>query len=660
MAGILGVDVGGTFTDFLLLEDGRLRAFKRPSTPAEPAQGVLAGIQEMVAAPEEVVHGSTVATNAVLERKGARTGLVTTLGFRDVLEIGRQVRPLIYDLEPQRPQPLVPRERRYELAERVDAAATVLAAPKREDIDAILDRAVADGVESLAVSLLFSYLLPAHESLVAEAARQRGLWVSASSELAPEYREYERTSTAVTDAFLAPIVGAYLRELGNAIARTGTLRLRIVQSDGGSADAEAAARRVIALVLSGPAAGVAGAYAAAKLAGFEDVITFDMGGTSTDVALCPGRIVERLDVEIGGLPLRMPAIDVHTIGAGGGSLARLDAGGALRVGPESAGADPGPACYGRGSEPTVTDAQLVLGRLQPRHFLGGRMRLDPERARRAVALLGRATARQAESIVQVANAKMERAIRVISVARGYDPRDFTLVAFGGAGPLHACDLAESLRIPRVLVPTMPGVLSAFGMITAPVTRVFQQPVMRVVSAEAVAELGTLLRRLVGELEERGRAELQSEGYPGGSLRTETTLDVRYRGQSYELSLQLESLDPAAIARVFHERHQRQYGHSDPGRPVEIVNLRCRVSAPGVQPVLEPPPPRPGSVERACLARTRQRFGRWREAPVYDRTLLCSGDRLVGPATIVQMDATTVVPPGWSGTVDGLGNIILER
>ncbi|HTE83663.1 MAG TPA: hydantoinase/oxoprolinase family protein, partial [Dehalococcoidia bacterium] len=367
MAGILGVDVGGTFTDFMLLVDGRLTVFKRPSTPLDPSRAVLEGIAEMGAASTdsahgigEVVHGSTVATNAVLERKGARTGLINTAGLRDLLEIGRQSRPHLYDLEPHRTQPLVPRERRYEAGERVGSDGAVLRPLQPVDIERILDNAAADGVESLAISLLFSYLNPTHESSIAAAARSRGFQVSVSSELVPEYREYERASTTVLNAFLGPVVAGYVRDLESGLKRAGIRRLRVVQSDGGSAGASTIAARPVSTVLSGPAAGVAGAFAAARLAGFDQVITFDMGGTSTDVALCPGSILDRLDLEVGGLPLRMPAVDVHTVGAGGGSLARIDAGGALRVGPESAGAEPGPACYGRGDQPTVTDAQLVL------------------------------------------------------------------------------------------------------------------------------------------------------------------------------------------------------------------------------------------------------------------------------------------------------------
>jgi N-methylhydantoinase A len=698
MSGILGVDVGGTFTDFLLVEDGRLRTFKRPSTPAEPGRAVVDGMQEMGSAPDELVHGSTVATNAVLERKGARTGLITTRGFRDVIEIGRQTRPRIYDLEPRRPEPLAPRELRYEVDERVDAQGAALRAPSAAAIEAVLDQATAAGVESLAISLIFSYLYPEHERLIAAAARRREIWVSVSSELVPEYREYERMSTTAINAFLAPVVGTYMRRLEAELRHAGVGRLRIVQSDGGSASAAAVAERAVSTVLSGPAAGVAGAFAAGQLAGFDRIISFDMGGTSTDVALCPGRIVERLEIEIGGLPARVPAIDVHTVGAGGGSLARLDVGGALRVGPESAGAEPGPACYGRGTEPTVTDAQLVLGRLQPEHFLGGRMGLDRERAQAALARLGGDPVAQAAAILRVANANMERAIRVISVERGYDPRDFTLLAFGGAGPLHACDLAAALRIPRVLVPPFPGVLSAFGMVTAPVTRVYQRPVMRALTSETEAEVRERLYAMALDLEQAGRRELTDDGHDGAAASVELSLDMRYQGQSYEIGVPVphpipgpleppsrhERLggwhDPAerggsvasdpsltlaggrsedSLAADFHERHRQRYGHADPARAVEVVNLRLRLSVAPPPLRLEPPPSRPGGPERAQLARAPQWYGRWLEAPIYDRDLLSPADQLEGPTVIVQMDTTTALPPGWSATVDGIGNLLLE-
>ena len=658
MASILGVDVGGTFTDLLLLEDGRLRTFKRPSTPADPARAVVAGIAEMGATPEEVVHGSTIATNVLLERRGARAGLITTKGFRDVLEIGRQTRPKLYDLEPRRPEPLVPRERRYELNERIDAQGHVLTIPSAGEIESLLDRLLVDGVESLAVCLLFSYLNPAHERQIAAAARRRGLSISVSSELVPEYREYERTSTTVMNAYLAPAVADYLQHLKRDLHDSGTRRLRIVQSDGGSASVETLAARPLAMALSGPAAGVNGAFAAGRLAGFDHVITFDMGGTSTDVALCPGRVAERQEIEIGGLPARLTAVDVHTVGAGGGSLARIDAGGALRVGPESAGAEPGPACYGRGMQPAVTDAQLVLGRLIPAHFLGGRMRLFPEGSRTALASLGGDPVKQAGAVLRVVNANMERAIRVVSVERGHDPRDFTLVAFGGAGPLHACELAAALRIPRVLVPPFPGVLSAFGMLAAPMTRTYQHPVMRALSPDTEAEVGELLRRLVTEIKDKGRRELIAEGYDRHTLTGEASLDMRYAGQSYEISVPLVAPDSPGLITAFHEQHRKRYGHADPNREVEIVNLRYRAIAPGHEPALQRLTARPGGTERARLHNTPQWYDQWYEAPVYNRELLAPGDHLSGPAVIVQMDTTTALPPGWQAEVDVLGNLVL--
>ncbi|HEY7296037.1 MAG TPA: hydantoinase/oxoprolinase family protein, partial [Dehalococcoidia bacterium] len=485
---VLGVDVGGTFTDFYLWHKGELRVFKRPSTPDDPARAVLAGLDEADLVSAELVHGSTVATNALLERRGARTALVTTAGFRDAIVIGRQARAQMYALEPTRPEPLVPAERRFEAAERVAADGSVLLPLTESEAERVADEVAHSGAESVAICLLFSFLHPDHELRLAEALRRRGLLVSASVEVLPEYREYERMSTTAVNAYLAPVVSRYLARLQRDLAGRGVSQLRVMQSDGGSLAGEMAGRLAVRTVLSGPAGGVAGAFAAGQTAGAGHLITFDMGGTSTDVALCPGHILYRTDLSIDGLAVRTPSVDVHTVGAGGGSIARLDAGGALRVGPESAGADPGPACYGRGDQPTVTDAQLVLGRLRPDRFLDGRMRLEPEAARRALAALdgrrGRMIEAIAADIVRVANANMERAIRVISVERGYDPRDFALLAFGGAGPLHACDLAEALRIPRVIVPPHPGVLSAFGMVVADVTRDYVSAVLRRIDGDA--------------------------------------------------------------------------------------------------------------------------------------------------------------------------------
>ncbi|MEE9285175.1 MAG: hydantoinase/oxoprolinase family protein, partial [Dehalococcoidia bacterium] len=445
MPSVLGIDIGGTFTDFFLIEDGRLRVYKRASTSDDPARGVLDGLAEMDVRPEQVVHGSTVATNAIIERKGARTALISSRGFRDVLVIGRQNRPRLYDLEPERPPPLIPDALRLEADERLDHEGRVLQPLDPAQAEQLLDSLQGQGVESLAVCFLFSFLNPGHERLVAEAARRRGLPVSPSHEVLPEHREYERTSTTVANAYVGPIMARYLSRLQDGLQRRGIGQLRVMASNGGSISPAAAGRLAVRTVVSGPAAGVAGAFALAGRAGFDRIITIDMGGTSTDVSLCPGRILERDETQVGDLPIRGATVDVLSVGAGGGSIARLDTGGALRVGPESAGADPGPACYGRGDEPTVTDAQVALGRIAPEHFLGGRMAIRSELSLRAMEPLAGPFANDprlaADAVLRVANTNMERALCFVSVERGHDPHLFTLVAFGGAGPLHACDLA---------------------------------------------------------------------------------------------------------------------------------------------------------------------------------------------------------------------------
>ena len=656
MAGrILGVDVGGTFTDFLFWERGRLRVFKRPSTPDDPARAVLLGLGEMGATPREVVHGSTVATNALLERKGARTALLTTAGFRDALVIGRQARPRLYDLHPARPAPLVPDDLRLELDERVTAAGEVLRPLDPTQLAAALDTVCAAGAESVAVAFLFSFLRPEHEQMAAAAARARGLFVSASHEVLPEYREYERTSTTAVNAYVSPLMARYLARLEEGVREHGVERLRVMQSDGGSIGAALAGELAVRTVLSGPAGGVAGAFAVAQAAGFPDAITFDMGGTSTDVALCPGRILTRDEAEIGGLAVRTAMADVHTVGAGGGSLARLDSGGALRVGPESAGADPGPACYGRGEQPAVSDAQAVLGRLLPAHFLGGRMPLFPDRARRALTPLAEAfggAEQAAGAALRVANANMDRAIRVVSVERGYDPRAFTLVAFGGAGPLHACDLAALLGIPRVIIPRYPGVLSALGMVAAPVSRDLLAPLMRTVAGD---DLKAHLERLAAELTARGREELARDGYDVRRLAAEVSLSLRYAGQSYELQVPVRSLDPARLCAAFHAAHGQRYGHADPHREVEAVSLRVRA-------VLPPPKisVRPAVADGDARAGTATVwFDRPRRSAVILRDRLRPGEAFDGPAVVPQMDATAAVPPGWRARVDDAANLILE-
>jgi N-methylhydantoinase A len=666
-AEILGIDVGGTFTDFVLVADGALRIHKRLTTPDDPAQAVLAGSAELGLAEDGVViHGSTIATNALLERRGARTALVTTAGFRDVLAIGRQNRPDLYALQPRLPSSLVPDPWRFELHERVDATGAVLTPLDSAEIDALVPQLQAEGIESVAVCFLFSFLHPEHEQLVrerlqtSEVSGTSEVYISLSSDILPEYREYERTSTTVINAYVAPKVGRYLARLEGELSGR---RLRIMQSNGGAISAAQARAQAARTALSGPAGGVVGAFHVARLAGLERVITFDMGGTSTDVALCPGGIPTTSEGEIAGFPLRLPIIDIHAVGAGGGSIARVDAGGALIVGPESAGADPGPACYGRGGTlPTVSDANLVLGRLHTEHFLGGALRLDEGAARAALEGLaqsaGMATPEQAaRGVIRIANATMERAIRRISIERGHDPRDFTLLAFGGAGPLHACDLAAALGIPRVLVPHHPGVLSALGMVVADLVKDYVLTVMQ----PAAALTPDALMAAFAPLEERARADLAAEGIAAPLL--EHALDMRYVGQSYEISVPVAVGHASSVTTAltaFHTLHGQRFGHQHPDEPVEVVNLRLKATGATAKPTFaEATPGAPDAHEAQIGARPAFfEAGEPVMAAHFERERLQAGHAFAGPAIVFQLDATTVVPPGWSARVDEWGNMRL--
>lgn len=658
MPALLGVDIGGTFTDFVLMDGRTLQLYKRPSTPGDPGAAVVAGIDETGWDVRDVAHGSTVATNALLERKGAKTGLIATRGFADVIEIGRQTRPKLYDLEPWRPPPIVPSELRAEVDERVDACGEALV-PLWEDSAREAVRRLADaGAESVAVSLLFSFLRPEHEKMVSRVAREAGLYVSASVDVLPEYREFERTSTTVVNAYVAPVMARYLSSLDRALRSRGVRRLQVMLSSGGSADPRTAGRHAVRTLLSGPAAGVVGAFEVARGAGFRDIITFDMGGTSTDVALCSGAVPTSTETVIDGYPVRIPVVDVRTVGAGGGSIARIDPGGALRVGPESAGADPGPACYGRGDLPTVTDAHLVLGHLPPGRFLGGRMTLDAAAARRALTRLADAfggdPVAAGAAIIEVADASTERAVRAVSVERGHDPRSYTLVAYGGAGPMHGCALADRLGIPRVLVPAFPGVLCAYGVAAADELRDDVRARLAPVDHGRLRALERLLERDFVSMEHRARREL-SPGQPT----FERAIDLRYAGQSYELTVPAAP-SLAETIRRFHRLHRQRYGHAEPGAPVEIVAVRVRARIPRRR--LAPPriPAAPAAEAPRQDGRQRAWFGRWVDAPVYERTSLLAGHRLRGPAIVCQMDATTLIPPGWGGRVDTLGNLLLER
>jgi len=648
---VLAVDTGGTFTDFLLLGgDGELRTLKLPSTPSDPAEAVLEGIARLIEPGGAflLLHGSTVATNALLERKGARVALVTNRGFEDVIEIGRQNRPQLYALVGHRPPPLVAREDRFGVAGRLGPRGEEVEPMDLEELARLAARLT--GAETVAICLLHAYAEPAHERAVADALVGLGAPLSVSSTLLPEYREYERTSTAVVNAYVAPVISRYL---GRLERESGALRTTIMGSAGGTLPVRRAIEAPAHTVLSGPAGGVVGALAWARRAGHERVIGFDMGGTSTDVSLCPGRLLHTREFEIAGQPVALPVLDIHTVGAGGGSIARVDPGGALRVGPQSAGADPGPICYGRGgTEVTVTDAHVWLGRLPVDAFLGGERTLDRESVRgpleRLADQLGATLEDTAEGVLAVADSAMERALRVISVERGFDPADFSVLAFGGAGGLHVVELAARLGAARALVPPDPGLLSAYGMLAAPLTREGSRTLLL---DSAHPELPARLTEAFAELERAATAELLEDGARPAEVRTERSVDARYPGQSFELRVPAEGWEEA-----FHSAHETRYGYARPDGPVEAVTLRVLASAPGPRmtavqpgPGVTPPPTAPARVRCGGLDLDARRV--WRRE-------LRPGHVLDGPLVVQEYSATTWVPAGWRLEVDAWGTLHL--
>lgn len=655
-----GVDIGGTFTDLVLSNGAGLQIHKLLSSPANPERSMLKGLAAItpggLAALRQVAHGSTVATNAILERKGARAALLTTAGFRDLLFIGRQDRPRLYDIHPRIPPPLIPRERCYEVRERLDFRGAVLTPLDMADLDRVLDQVEADRVESVAVCLLFSYVNPAHEQRIKERILMRGIvdesWqVVLSSDALPEFREYERASTIALEAYVRPIMSRYIGKLEAALPDAASLR--IMKSDGGVMRARRVRQGAIHTALSGPAAGVMGAFHLARTAGFDKIITLDMGGTSTDVALIAGQPEPRPESAIDGLPSRVRMLDIETIGAGGGSLARVDAGGALRVGPESAGANPGPVIYGLGGDQvTLSDANAILGRLDAEHFLGGAMPLDLAAGERALAHLARQVGlgvlEAAQGVVDIANVNIDRAIRRVSIARGYDPREFTLVAFGGAGPLHACEAAARLDIPRVLTPQSPGVLCALGLLIADVAVDYSRSVMR----EATAEMLLQLRAIERDLLEQAGAELRQEGIVADEMRFAATLDMRYEGQAYELNIPFDE----RAAEAFHESHERAYRHAIRWRTVEIVNLRVS----GIGAIVKPEFSEAAAIQHKAEAVGEKPSPSGGAIKLYERNALRPGAVFNGEALVFQMDSTTYVPPDWKARVDGFRNLLLER
>ncbi len=803
----IGVDTGGTFTDCVLLAHGQTKVLKVFTTPADASKAIVDGVRQLAEMPAEnraantpprsatkpsstlqVIHGTTVGTNCLLQRRGARVALITTAGFEDLLEIGRQARPHLYDLNVQREPPLAPRARRFGVKERIAADGSILLPISRAGIARVIQRVKRSGAESLAVCFLFAFANPAHERRVASGLRKLGLPLSISHDILPELREFERLSTVVINAYLAPRMGAYLRNLEKGMQalasgervrkRRARARVYVMQSNGGISTAARAGRQPVRTILSGPAGGVVASEWLAQQLGLAHAISFDMGGTSTDVCLLAGAPRTTNETLLAGLPVAVPVLDVHSVGAGGGSLARLDMGGALRVGPASAGAAPGPICYARGGTGlTVTDANLILGRLDPENFLGGTFHLDAPAARRGFEAFLAGPGRRAgfksveelaAGVISVSNATMEKALRVISVERGYDPREFALICYGGAGGLHAADLARALDLPAVIVPQNPGAFSALGILLSDVVRDVSQSVLMPVPAKPEAgshgqrfsdrgyvpngaDLGHFehraeptvgkaltvattsagrrdggatplrvnaqLEKLMREIDRRfaalqrqALAELRSEGFKIAQARVTRRLDVRYQGQSYELSVPFT----ARYREDFTRAHRRAYGHADPARPLEIVNLRLRVVIPTAKPRMQTQKSRlaqtPGvgslrfrgdlglemsdaEIEtNLCASRKLPRViptpklrthtwksghradarraliktqpvwfeGRSHPTGIYDRQQLLSGARLHGPAVITEYSATTVVPPDFSCAVDRLGNLVVRR
>lgn len=658
----VGVDTGGTFTDFVFEQDGHIHLFKIPSTPSDPSLAIRNGLDQIclkIPVPLtniEVVHGTTVGTNALLQRRGARTALITTKGFEDVLVIGRQARPELYNLNAVKPPPLVADELRFGVGERVVASGEVLQALDEKELDDLLQKLKHANVESVAVSFLFSFLHPQHEEQVERGIQALGLPVSISSRILPEYREYERTSTVVINAYLQPLMGRYLNRLASGFG------LRVMQSSGGSISAEMAAVEPVRTILSGPSGGVVGALRAAQSAGLKNIITFDMGGTSTDVALCDGGAIRTTnEANVAGLPVAVSVMDIHTVGAGGGSIARVDEGGSLRVGPESAGADPGPACYGRSMLPTVTDAHVVLGHFGGGGLLGGEFKLDADRAREVMQQLANDLSRvsgkrssvvaAAEGILAVANTNMERALRHISVERGHDPRQFALLPFGGAGGLHAVELARALRIPMVIAPPALGALSAVGVMVADVIKDQSRTVMFANDPKQIARLA----KVFAEMEREAAALLRVESFSRVKQRHERSLTMRYRGQSFELEVRNTTGD---IAASFHRAHRERYGYAQENSEIEIVSARLRSF--GLVPKL---PVRKIAVSSGTAkphGSAMTYFGRRKvSAALYKRDELRGGVKLRTPCIVTEYSATTLIPGDAKAQIDRFGNILIE-
>lgn len=707
----IGVDTGGTFTDIVMHANDSLFTHKVLSTPQNPAHAVIQGVGEILhkhdtnAEEVEIVHGSTVATNALLERRGARIALVTTKGFEDVLEIGRQSRPNLYDFFVERPAPLVPAERRFGISERTLHTGEIQTEIETDALDALATQLAALELDAIAICFLFAYVNPKNEQIAAErlSSRKPEIPVSCSHEVLPEYREYARFSTTVANAYIRPTLERHLSTL--IASKQFPKSFRLMLSNGGSVSGRTFQRSSqaenlltksqrssqaenlpyrsesagIRTVLSGPAGGVLGAFEIAKTAGYNQIITFDMGGTSTDVSLCNNGISLTTESTISGLPIKVPLIDIHTVGAGGGSIASVDTGGALRVGPESAGANPGPICYGNNGEAiTVTDANLFLGRIAATQFLGGAMALDTHKPsayiEKFASHLGIPPLQAADGILKVANAAMERAIKVISVERGYDTRDFTLVSFGGAGGLHAAFMAENLGIGTVLIPPNGGLLSAYGMLFADVIKDYSQTVLWQLEKRSNEELAKALDAGFDALLTRAENEMKPEGFMPDQLKVNRSLDMRYAGQSYELNIRYHHgigvTNPShnigkeiqTLVERFHAAHAQRFGYARTDAPAEVVNLRLTAIGETGKPPIQPTPlVSDANPSEACISQTPVTFeNESLSTDFYRREMLRPGNRIVGPAIVTEFSATTVIPPNFFAIVDAYQNLVLAK
>jgi len=680
----IGVDVGGTFTDIVCFDEERqsLRLLKVPSTPGEPNRAVVDGamriLQETDRLPGSIqffIHGTTVATNAILERKGAPVALLVTEGFRDVLYVMRQDRPRLYDYFQQRPEPLVPRNLRFEISERMLYTGTVRLPLQEEPTRRTLRRLKEEGITNIAVCLLHSYVNPAHEQQLRDWIQQEipDARVSLSSEILPELKEFERMSTTVINAYVKPLVGTYVRNLESGIASQGIPSgLHIMQSNGGIMAAQTAQSHSVHTVLSGPAAGALSGLVLGQQLGIENLISIDVGGTSADVSVVhDGHLHFAEESEVGGQVIKVPSIEIHTVGAGGGSIAWIDAGGALQVGPQSAGADPGPACYGKGGhEPTVTDANLVLGRLNPQYFLGGEMAIDMESARKAIhqkvaAPLGLSLEQAAEGVIRVINSVMAKAIRRLSVEKGYDPRDFTLISFGGGGPLHAAELAADLQIPKVLVPFAPGVSSALGLLTADFRHDYVRSTLRRSSLTTVDQL----MKCLADLRTAAVAQMNREHVDTQAIIFRPCLDMRYLGQGFSLQVRFSLAELAEwktlgpLVSRFHDSHRAAYSYCDEHAETEIVNIRLAAIGELPRPNFSQlPDTTRDAVSVAKGSRNAYIDGRFESVCVYERSKLLAGSHVDGPAIVEQVDSTTLILRGQIGRTDEFGNlmIILEN